>query len=29
MGQSSVGLFYILCDGGEGLPDQDTGLWAY
>lgn len=29
MGQSSEGLFYILCDGGEGLPDQDTGLWAY
>lgn len=29
MGQSSVGLFYILCDGDEGLPDRDTGLWAY
>lgn len=29
MGQSSVGLFHIFCDGGEGLPDQDTALLAY
>lgn len=29
MGNTEVGLFYILCNGNEGLPDANTGGHAY